>query len=114
MRKKLREITEVGEDPLGMDWEQARRWTPDGTEDSHDDWREQKIEQLVERIIESGLATEMGKYPDFVMEALSRINPGLPGRLAYEMGSETIEWVLEQYEEDLTFKPLDAAKMADF
>jgi hypothetical protein len=102
MRAKWAEIKAVGDDRfLKMDWAQAQRWKPGDGQDHHDDgWREKKVQALHDHIVKTGLATELGKYPDFVMEALSRIDPDLPATLAYEAGPEVAGWVLEQYRQN--------------
>jgi ParB-like chromosome segregation protein Spo0J len=116
MRKKLREIIDAGADPAGMDWDKARRWKPGGTEDvdPYPEWRERKVEELVQRLKETGLATELSKYPDLMMMAFAEINPELPATLASAVETDILEEVLDARQEDVPFKPMDASQMADF
>jgi hypothetical protein len=116
MRAKWSEIRAAGDDRLlKMDWAQAQRWKPgDGQDHDDDDWREMKVQALHDRLVKEGFATEFGKYPDFMMEALSRIDPDLPAKLAYEAGPEVAGWVLEQYCQDGFDPHLDTDKMHSF
>jgi hypothetical protein len=102
MRQKWRQIKEAGDERLrSMNWAQALRWTPAGEPPGGDeDWQEQKVQELVKRLVETGLATEFGKYPDMAMEAFSRINRDLPKKLVAEAGPDAIDWARSQYNED--------------
>jgi ParB-like nuclease domain len=113
MRAKWQAIKDAGDERLlAMDWEHARRWQPggDGRDDHDDGWREQMIEQLKSRLIASGIASAMGKYPDFVMEAVSRINPDTVNKLAMAIGPDAVDWLQAQHHQD----PIDPSAMHDF
>jgi ParB-like chromosome segregation protein Spo0J len=122
MRQKLREIIGAGADPAGMDWDKARRWTPEGTEAFNDgsDWRKQKVEELVQLLIESHVATELSKFPDLMMSAFAAINPELPATLAGYVETDVLEELLDARREDARredapFNPhVDASRMHDF
>jgi hypothetical protein len=112
MRAKWREIKEAGDDRLlQMDWTQAQRWTRGSEQDdADDDWREKKVQQLLKRLVETGIATELGKYPDVAIEAFFRINPDLPSQLVYAAGPDAVDWDQERYHED----PIDVNAMHEF
>jgi hypothetical protein len=116
MRQKLREIIDAGKDPSRMDWETARRWTPDGGEcDDVPDWREQKIADFGKRLIENGLATEFGKYPDIAAEALFKTARSTCTAIINEADIEVLEEALAARQEDVTFDPdIDASQMTKF
>jgi hypothetical protein len=82
MRAMWNKIKEAGAEDtklLDMPWVQARHWKPGGwTDEETEDWRERKIQTLVDRLIEAGIAAEMGKNTGLVVEALCRIVPDLP------------------------------------
>jgi hypothetical protein len=82
MRAMWNKIKEAGAEDtklLDMPWVQARHWKPGGwTDEETEDWRERKIQSLVDRLIEAGIAAEMGKNTGLVVEALCRIVPDLP------------------------------------
>jgi ParB-like chromosome segregation protein Spo0J len=105
MRQRLREIIDAGADASDMDWDKARRWTPEGTEGNADgtDWREKKVEELVRLLIESHVATELSKFPDLMMSAFAAINPELPAALAGYVETDVLEEVLDARREDATF-----------
>jgi hypothetical protein len=124
MRNQLRRITDAGKDPQWMDWEDARQW-PDGSPydpDEPESWCELKVKQLAERIINSGLATEMGKHPALFVEALKQINPDFPGAVAAELDTDALKEILEARDEPLKIdtdeygfrKIPDASELADF
>ena len=103
MRQKLREIIDAGVDPSSMDWDQARRWTPGGTDcDDVPDWRAQKIAELVERFINSGLATELGQYPDIAADALFQIAPSTCTAIINEADKDVLEEALAARRGDVT------------
>jgi hypothetical protein len=112
MRAKWQAIKDAGgESLLAMDWEHARRWQPgDGLDHHDDDWRERMIEQLKSRLIDTGIATEMAKYPDFVIEAVSRINPETVNKLAMAIGPDAVDWLQAQHHQD----PIDPSTMHSF
>jgi ParB-like chromosome segregation protein Spo0J len=105
MRQKLRKMIDAGADPSDMDWDTARRWTPEGTEGNAEgsDWREKKVEELVRLLIESHVATELSKFPDLMMSAFAAINPELPATLAGYVETDVLEEVLDARREDATF-----------
>jgi hypothetical protein len=110
MRAKWQAIKDAGDESLlAMDWEHARRWQPgDGPDHQDDEWRERIINELMERLIDTGIATEMAKYPDFVIEAVSRINPDTLNKLAMAIGP--VDWLQEQHHQD----PIDPSTMHTF
>jgi hypothetical protein len=116
MRAKWKAIKAAGDAHLlKMDWVHARRW-PEKYHDA-EDWQREKTNAIYDMLVDSGLAHEFSKYPDLAMDALTRINSRWPEDLLYYAGREAAEWVLEQYDlepEVATFKPMNAAKMADF
>jgi ParB-like chromosome segregation protein Spo0J len=116
MRKQRRKITEAGEDPLSMDWERARQWPGKTSNDYDPDWRERKAQDLAQRLTESGLATEVGKYPDLFVDALALIDPEWPAMLADHVETDALEEILEARQEDKQFDqnkvPVD--RMHDF
>jgi hypothetical protein len=116
MRQKLREIIAAGKDPSRMDWETARQWTPDGSgRDDTPNWREQKIAQLVERFVNTGLATELGHYPDIAAEALFQIAQSTCRAIINEADKDVLEEALAARQEDVTFDPnIDASQMLEF
>jgi ParB-like chromosome segregation protein Spo0J len=90
---------------LQISWAWARSWQPGDVQEHHDpDWRQKKVQRLVERLVKSGIATEMGKHLDLVMEALEQIDPNLPAAMASVAGVEVAEWVLEQHREAMAME----------
>jgi hypothetical protein len=101
MRSKWREIETTGDDSLlKMDWVHARRWPNDDGQHLDESWRDEKVRSICERLVRNGLADEMQKHPDMVLEAITQIDPDLPAKLLLEAGQEAAEWVLEQYRLD--------------
>jgi hypothetical protein len=114
MRRQMHKIVEAGEDPLSMDWERARLW-PDKPDGYDPDWRDEKVQELVQRLIDSGLATEFNKYPDFAVEALSQIAPGVCEAVIGGTDTDDLEEALEARQEDATFDPnVDADRLHSF
>jgi|SRR5215831_415430 len=104
MRAKWREIKDVGDDNLRkMSWGQAKLWTTNQEiEQDPEGWRERKIQKLVERLVKAGLAKELGKRPDMVVEALCRIAPHLPRTIVAELDpeDEVFDWMRDRRSED--------------
>jgi hypothetical protein len=48
------------------------------------------------------------------VEALAEVDPGIPNTLVSWLDTDTLRENLEAPHEDATFKPIDAAEMADF
>jgi hypothetical protein len=75
------------------------------------------VKELAERIINSGLATEMGKHPALFLEALTHIDLGFPDAVAGQLETEALKEILEARVDPLeipVFHPVDAPQMADF
>jgi hypothetical protein len=115
MRAKWREIRNAGEDHLQrMSWRQARWWKPGPVEQEEDEqWRERMIRELVDRLVKTGIATELGKNTDFLLEALFRIAPDFGRYVVGQLDPRDVtEWLeeMQSYCEDDPILP-DADEM---
>lgn len=101
MRAKWREIKDERDDRLQqMSWGRARWWKPGIVEEFDvEDWKERKIQELVDRLLKTGIATELGKNGEFVLEALHRIAPEFSSFVLAQLGPVEVKEWLEEFKE---------------